>query len=114
MAGWPASIGIENQDAFIIERDFRRLPSGFVALMGVEPLEDRLIVIGGYPLPDGLPGGRKAGDCRLEESISSQSADKSIEDFGGFDSDRKEFRMLGGAEESESVRKPNLVFDFTS
>ena len=51
---------------------------------------------------------------RLEESISSQSADKPIEDFGGFDSDRKEFRMLGGAEESESVRKPNLVFDFTT
>jgi len=50
------SIAIENEDAAIAERDFSRLPTGFVAVVGVLPAEAGLIVIGGDPLFDGLPG----------------------------------------------------------
>jgi len=57
--GWLSqrdSIAIENEDAAIAERDFFRLPTGFVALVGVLPAEAGLIIIGGDPLFDGLPG----------------------------------------------------------
>ena len=50
------SIAIENEDATIAERDFFRLPTGFVALVGVLPAEAGLIIIGRNPLFDGLPG----------------------------------------------------------
>ena len=52
----PDSIGIEDEDAAIIERDFSGLPAGFVAVVGVLPVEADLIVIGRNPLFDGLPG----------------------------------------------------------
>lgn len=52
----PDSIGIKNEDAAIIERDFSGLPAGFVAVVGILPVEAWLIVIGGDPLFDGLPG----------------------------------------------------------
>ncbi len=49
-------IGIENENATIIERDFSGLPGGFVAVLGVLPVETEFIGIGGDPLFDGLPG----------------------------------------------------------
>ncbi len=52
----PDSIGIKDEDAAIFERDFLGLPAGFVAVVGVLPVEAGLIVIGGNPLFDGLPG----------------------------------------------------------
>lgn len=52
----PDLIGIKDEDAILIERDFPGLPVGFVALVGVLPVEAGLIVIGGDPLFDGLPG----------------------------------------------------------
>jgi len=58
--GWLSqrdSIAIENEDAAIAERDFSRVPTGFVALVGFLPVEAGPIVIGGDPLFDGLPGG---------------------------------------------------------
>jgi len=51
----PDSIGIKDEDAAIIERDFSRLRKGFVAVVGVLPVETDFIVIGGDPLFDGLP-----------------------------------------------------------
>ena len=54
--GQPDSIGIEDEDAVLIERDFSGLPTGFVAVVGVLPVEADFIVIGGDPLFDGLPG----------------------------------------------------------
>ena len=50
------SIGIEDEDAVISERDFLGPPRGFVAVVGALPVEAGLIVIGGNPLFDGLPG----------------------------------------------------------
>jgi hypothetical protein len=58
----PDSIGIEDEDAVIAERDFFRLPGGFVAVVGVptgvaDPgYSDKFVVIGRDPLLDGLPG----------------------------------------------------------
>lgn len=52
----PGLIDIKNEDAVLIERDFYRLPRGFVAVVGVLPVEGRFIVIGRNPLFDGLPG----------------------------------------------------------
>ena len=43
------SIGIEDEDAAIAERDFFGLPAGLVAVLGVQPLEARLTVICRYP-----------------------------------------------------------------
>ena len=37
--GHPSSDGIKNQDAVITERDFLGLPWGFVAVMGILPVE---------------------------------------------------------------------------
>ena len=76
-------------------------------------IEAWLRIIVGNPFPDGLPGGVRleAAGGRLEGSASSQSAEKSIEDLGGFGSDRNEFHMPRSAEESEPVREPDLVFD---
>ncbi len=54
--GQPDSIGIEDEDAVLIERDFSGLPTGFVAVVGVLPVEADFIVIGGDPLFDALPG----------------------------------------------------------
>jgi hypothetical protein len=34
-AAQPGSIGIKNEDAILIERDFLGLPGGFVAVVGV-------------------------------------------------------------------------------
>jgi hypothetical protein len=53
----PGLIGIEDEDAAIIERDFFGLPGGFVALEGVFPVEGRFIVIGGDSLFDACQGG---------------------------------------------------------
>lgn len=52
----PGLIGIEDEDAVLIERNFRGPPGGFVALVGVFPAEADFIVIGRDPLLDGLPG----------------------------------------------------------
>lgn len=52
----PGLIDIEDEYAIIIERDFSGLPLGFVAVVRVLPVEAGLIVIGGNPLFDGLPG----------------------------------------------------------
>ena len=52
----PGLIGIKGEDAVIAERDFHRLPGGFFAMMRVLPVEAWLIVCGGDPLFDGLPG----------------------------------------------------------
>ena len=52
----PDLFGIEDEDAAIIERDFPWLPGGFVAVVGVLPVEAGFIVIGGDPLFDSLPG----------------------------------------------------------
>jgi len=52
----PGSIGIKNENAVIIERDFSGLPFGFVAVVRVLPVEAGFIAIGGDPLFDGLPG----------------------------------------------------------
>jgi hypothetical protein len=60
--GQPDSIDIKDENAVIFEKDFFGLPSGFVAVVGVpigvtDPgYSDKLIVIGGDPLFDGLPG----------------------------------------------------------
>jgi hypothetical protein len=52
----PDSIGTEDQDEGIFERDFSGLPGGFVAVVRVLPVEAGLIGIGGDPMFDGLPG----------------------------------------------------------
>jgi hypothetical protein len=52
----PGSIDIEDENAILIERDFPWLPGGFVAVVGVLPVEAGFIVIGGNPLFDGLAG----------------------------------------------------------
>ena len=48
-------IGIENENATIIERDFLGLPGGFVAGLGVLRVEAGVVVTGREPLLDGLP-----------------------------------------------------------
>lgn len=45
--GQPGSIGIEDEDAAIIERDFPWLPGGFVAVVRVLIVEAAFIVISG-------------------------------------------------------------------
>jgi hypothetical protein len=42
----PDSIGIEDEDAVIAERDFSGLPAGFVDVVRVLPMEAGFIVIG--------------------------------------------------------------------
>ena len=57
--GWLSQrepIAIENEDATIAKRDSLGLSGGFVAVVGVLPVETGFIVIGGDPLFDGLPG----------------------------------------------------------
>ena len=49
-------IGIENENATIIERDFSGLPGGFVAVVRVWRVEAGVVVIGRDPLFDDLPG----------------------------------------------------------
>ena len=49
------SIGIEDNDAAIAERDFLGLPGGFVAGLGVLRVEAGVVVTGRDPLFDGLP-----------------------------------------------------------
>jgi hypothetical protein len=50
------SIGIEDEDAVIIEKDLSGLSAGFFAVVGVLPAEADFFVIGGNPLSEGLPG----------------------------------------------------------
>ena len=59
----------------------------------------------------GCEGRPETVGCRLEGLLASQGAKESVQNLGGFGSDREEFRMPSSAEESEPVREPDLVFD---
>ena len=59
----------------------------------------------------GCEGRPETVGCRLEGLLASQGAKESVQNRGGFGSDREEFRMPSSAEESEPVREPDLVFD---
>ena len=60
--GQPDSIGVEDEDAVIAERDFLGLPRGFVAVVGGPTgvpgpgYSDKVVVVSRNPLFDGLPG----------------------------------------------------------
>ena len=59
----------------------------------------------------GCEGRPETVGCRLEGLLASQGVKESVQNLGGFGSDREEFRMPSSAEESEPVREPDLVFD---
>lgn len=94
----PGSVGIENEDAAIAEEDFPWLPAGFVVVLSVEPLEAGLIVIGGYPCFDGLPGWID----RLESLDVDTTEGQALHCFSGGGARGQSLRRSRG---SESARR---------